>query len=174
MRNDLKIGIILGVVVVAAVIFLVLISSDNSRTPPGLTDDTGEPEKTLVDETPILVLPPEKTEPTVIIQPPTDTTEQRDMLAPLEPEPCVALPTTVVVPPAEPQPEPQVEPEESKTVYHTVAKGDSLFKISELYYGQGRHWKVIYNANKAIIKNPDVLPLGLKLRIPSPDEVANR
>lgn len=170
MRNDLKIGIILGVVVVAAVIFLVLISSDNSRTPPGLTDDTGEPEKTTVDETPILVLPPEKTEPTVIIQPPTDTTEQLDTLPLLEPEPCAVLPITVVMPPAEPQ----VEPEESKTVYHTVAKGDSLFKISELYYGQGRHWKVIYNANKAIIKNPDVLPLGLKLRIPSPDEVANR
>jgi len=170
MRNDLKIGIILGVVVVAAVIFLVLISSDNSRTPPGRTDDTGEQAKPPAEETPSMLLPPKKPEPTVIVQPPTDTAEQRDTFPSLVPEPCAALPVTVVIPPAEPQ----VEPEEPKTMYHTVAKGDSLFKISELYYGQGRHWKVIYNANKTIIKNPEVLPLGLKLRIPSPDEVANR
>ncbi len=170
MRNDLKIGIILGVVIVAAVIFLVLISSDNSRTPPGRTDDVGELGKAPVEETPSMLLPPEKPEPTVIVQPPTDVAERQDAIPPLVPEPCAVLPVTVVIPPAEPQ----VEPEEPKTMYHTVAEGDSLFKISELYYGQGRHWKVIYNANKTIIKNPDVLPLGLKLRIPSPDEVADK
>ncbi len=167
MRNDLKIGIILGIVVVAAVIFLVLISGDSSRIPSDQTDVVVEPEKTLVEEPPGFVMPSEKPEQTVIVQPPTDTSQQLDVLVP---EPCVALPVTIAIPPAELQP----EPEELKTMYHTVAKGDSLFKISELFYGQGRHWKVIYNANKAAIKNPDVLPLGLKLRIPSPDEVADR
>ena len=171
MRNDLKIGIILGIVVVAAVIFLVLISGDSSRIPSDQTDVVVEPGKPLAEEPPGFVMPSEKPEPTVIVQPPTDTLQQRDVLAP---EPCVALPVTVAIPPVEPQPEPKVEPEDLKTMYHTVAKGDSLFKISELFYGQGRHWKVIYNANKAAIKNPDVLPLGLKLRIPSPDEVADK
>ena len=169
MRNDLKIGVVLGVVVVAAVIFLVLISGDSSRIPFDQTDVVVEPEKPLMEEPPDLVMPSEEPEPTVTVQPPTDTSQQLDVLVP---EPCVALPVTVVIPPVEPEPE--VEPEDLKTMYHTVAKGDSLFKISELFYGQGRHWKVIYNANKAAIKNPDVLPLGLKLRIPSPDEVADK
>ncbi|MCK5269519.1 MAG: LysM peptidoglycan-binding domain-containing protein [Sedimentisphaerales bacterium] len=167
MRNDLKIGIILGIVVVAAVIFLVLISGDSSRIPSDRTDVVVEPEKALVEEPPGFVMPSEKPEPTVIVQPHTDTSQQRDVLAP---DPCVVLPVTVVIPPAEPE----VEPEDLKTMYHTVVKGDSLFRISELFYGQGRHWKVIYNANRAVIKNPDILPPGLKLRIPSPDEVADK
>ncbi|MCK5270996.1 MAG: hypothetical protein KAJ52_00400, partial [Sedimentisphaerales bacterium] len=102
MRNDLKIGIILGIVVVAAVIFLVLISGDSSRIPSDRPDVVVEPEKPLVEEPPGFVMPSEKPEPTVIVQPPTDTSELRDVLVP---EPCVVLPVTVVIPPVEPQPE---------------------------------------------------------------------
>ncbi len=60
-------------------------------------------------------------------------------------------------------------------MYHVVQKGDTLFGISELFYGSGKYTKVIYEANKHImIEGADVLKLGWKLRIPSPQEVAGQ
>jgi len=41
-----------------------------------------------------------------------------------------------------------------------------------MYYGQGKHWKVIYEANRSVIKDPDILVAGKKLRIPYPEEIA--
>ena len=49
---------------------------------------------------------------------------------------------------------------------YTVAKGDSLSKIAKALYGSAGKWKVIYEANKDIIKNPDLIYPGQVLRIP--------
>ncbi|MBC8040308.1 MAG: LysM peptidoglycan-binding domain-containing protein [Opitutaceae bacterium] len=49
---------------------------------------------------------------------------------------------------------------------HTVASGDSLSKISKQYYGTANRWNDILQANKDVIRNPDALVLGTKLRIP--------
>lgn len=49
---------------------------------------------------------------------------------------------------------------------HTVAKGDSLFKIAKAVYGDGNQWRKIYEANKSVIgKNPDKIYPGQKLVI---------
>lgn len=49
---------------------------------------------------------------------------------------------------------------------HTVAKGDSLFKIAKSVYGDGNQWRKIYEANKSVIgKNPDKIYPGQKLVI---------
>lgn len=49
---------------------------------------------------------------------------------------------------------------------HTVAKGDSLYKIAKSVYGDGNQWRKIYEANKtAIGKNPDKIYPGQKLVI---------
>lgn len=47
---------------------------------------------------------------------------------------------------------------------YTVKKGDSLSKIASQY---DIRWKDIFEANKDIIKNPDLIQPGWKLKIPS-------
>lgn len=50
---------------------------------------------------------------------------------------------------------------------HVVAGGDSLWKVAEHYYKQGKKWTVIYAANqKAIGANPDLIQPGHRLMIP--------
>lgn len=53
----------------------------------------------------------------------------------------------------------------SKT--YVVAKGDSLSKIAKREYGDANKWRVIFEANKDIIKNPDMIHPGQELKIPS-------
>jgi len=48
-------------------------------------------------------------------------------------------------------------------VEYTVKKGDTLSKIASHY---GIKWKDIFEANKDIIKNPDLIQPGWKLKIP--------
>ncbi len=54
----------------------------------------------------------------------------------------------------------------SATTY-TVEAGDSLWKISEKFYGDGSQWRRIYEANKAEIKDPDVIHPGQTFTIPA-------
>ena len=50
--------------------------------------------------------------------------------------------------------------------YHEVKKGETLWKIAEQYYGDGSLYPKIFEANRDILKNPDVIKVGQKLRIP--------
>jgi nucleoid-associated protein YgaU len=52
------------------------------------------------------------------------------------------------------------------TQYHEVVSGDTLWKISERYYGDGSLYKNIFEANQDILKDPNVIKVGQKLRIP--------
>ena len=49
---------------------------------------------------------------------------------------------------------------------YEVKRGDTLGKIAEQYYGDPSLYKQIYEANKELIKNPDLIQIGWKLRIP--------
>ena len=49
---------------------------------------------------------------------------------------------------------------------YIVQSGDSLSKISKKFYGNTNSWKRIFEANKDIVKNPDLIQPGWKLRIP--------
>ena len=49
---------------------------------------------------------------------------------------------------------------------YVVVKGDSLSKIAQRAYGDGRKWRKIYEANKDLIKDPDLIYPGQSLRIP--------
>jgi nucleoid-associated protein YgaU len=55
------------------------------------------------------------------------------------------------------------------TEYQTykVEKGDNLWKISKRFYGSGKLWKRIYEANSDIIANPDKIKTGMQLKIPA-------
>lgn len=56
-------------------------------------------------------------------------------------------------------------PESTKT--YTVVAGDSLSKIAKREYGDANEWKRIYEANRHIIKNPDLIYPGQELTIPN-------
>jgi nucleoid-associated protein YgaU len=48
---------------------------------------------------------------------------------------------------------------------YTVVAGDSLSKIAAHY---GTTWQKIYDINKDVISNPDLIKVGWKLKIPKP------
>lgn len=52
------------------------------------------------------------------------------------------------------------------TQWHEVAKGDTLSKIAEKYYGDASLYPQIFEANKDILTDPNKIQIGQKLRIP--------
>ena len=50
--------------------------------------------------------------------------------------------------------------------WHEVAKGESLWKIAERYYGDGSLYPKIFEANRETLKDPDRIKVGQRLRIP--------
>lgn len=58
-------------------------------------------------------------------------------------------------------PEPEATP-----VFHTVVKGDNLWKIAEKHLGNGARFKDIFEANKPMLTDPDKIYPGQVLRIP--------
>jgi len=56
--------------------------------------------------------------------------------------------------------------EEREPVLHTVAKGDTLWKIAETQYGNGSKYTTIFEANKPMLSDPDKIYPGQVLRIP--------
>jgi nucleoid-associated protein YgaU len=57
-----------------------------------------------------------------------------------------------------------IEVSEGASIEYTVVGGDSLSKIGKAH---GVSWQTIYEANKDIIKNPDIIQPGWKLKIPT-------
>ena len=49
---------------------------------------------------------------------------------------------------------------------YVVVKGDTLSGIAKREYGDANKWPTIYEANKDVIKNPDLIYPGQQLRIP--------
>lgn len=50
---------------------------------------------------------------------------------------------------------------------HTVAKGESLSKIAQHYYKDMMKYKAIFEANRDILDNPDMIHPGQVLTIPN-------
>jgi nucleoid-associated protein YgaU len=51
---------------------------------------------------------------------------------------------------------------------YTVVKGDSLSKIAKREYGDANRWRAIYEANRDLIKDPDLIYPGQLLSVPEP------
>ena len=52
------------------------------------------------------------------------------------------------------------------TKIHEVKSGDSLSKIAKQEYGDASKWQLIFDANTDILKDPNKIFPGQKLKIP--------
>ncbi|MEN8200013.1 MAG: peptidoglycan-binding protein LysM [Thermodesulfobacteriota bacterium] len=60
-----------------------------------------------------------------------------------------------------------VAPEVTEKVeYYDIVSGDNLSKIAQKYYGKGSAYMRIFEANREVIKDPDKIYVGQKIRIP--------
>lgn len=58
-------------------------------------------------------------------------------------------------------------PEQAEKVeYYVIEKGDSLSKIAKTYYGNAKDYPKIFEANREVIKDADLIYPGQKIRIP--------
>ena len=55
---------------------------------------------------------------------------------------------------------------EPEAVFYEVKSGDSLSKISKMHYGDAMKYNVIFEANKPMLKDPNLIYPGQVLRIP--------
>ena len=57
-------------------------------------------------------------------------------------------------------------PQQAQVAYYIIQKGDSLSAIAQKYYGKATEYPRIFDANREVIKNPDLIYPGQKIRIP--------
>ncbi len=62
-----------------------------------------------------------------------------------------------------------VETPEPESQFYTVVSGDSLSKIAKKYYGNAMKYPEIFEANKPMLKDPNLIYPGQVLRIPPLD-----
>ena len=62
-----------------------------------------------------------------------------------------------------------VEHVEPEAQFHTVVSGNTLGKIAKKYYGNAMKYPVIFEANKPMLKDLDLIYPGQVLRIPALD-----
>jgi phage tail protein X len=53
-----------------------------------------------------------------------------------------------------------------REMLHEVAPGDGLRLIAGYYYGDTRQWKRIWDANRPLVRNPNLLEQGISVRVP--------
>lgn len=55
----------------------------------------------------------------------------------------------------------------SSATTYTVKKGDTLWGISKMFYGDGKQWRTIMEANLDKVQNPRAMKVGITLVIPA-------
>jgi nucleoid-associated protein YgaU len=49
---------------------------------------------------------------------------------------------------------------------YTVRKGDTLSAIAKQHYGQASAWRILFEANREVLEDPDRIHPGQEIRIP--------
>jgi len=173
MQRDVKIGLVIGVAILAIIIIAMAMQDDAELRPhaqvvnavppnfssfPGFSETpatgAGTPPTAGATSSPPAAGTGSMTETTR----PSDTgTAATPTTTPPAAAGAVVGETTAPPPGTGTTPEPKV---------HVVAKGDTLWGLGVKYYGDGTKGKIILQANKAVIADPEVLRIGQKLIIP--------
>jgi len=56
--------------------------------------------------------------------------------------------------------------EEGQVDYYEIKSGDTLSKLAKQYYGDAMAYNRIFEANREVIQDPDLIFVGQKIRIP--------
>ena len=64
-----------------------------------------------------------------------------------------------------PPPAPEAPPPPPVT-YYSIKSGDTLYGVAKQFYGNGMKYPEIFEANREVIKDPDKIYPGQKIRIP--------
>ena len=105
------------------------------------------------------------------VQEPPPPPFPEDQVPAPEPQPLPAAPPVDTVAGQSKTPQPKesyapIPPDQSARTY-VVRKGDTLYKISQKFYGNKKNWRRIYKANrKTLTDGPDKIQPGMKLVIP--------
>jgi nucleoid-associated protein YgaU len=51
--------------------------------------------------------------------------------------------------------------------YYTVQSGDTLSKVAKAHLGDAKRYMEIFNLNKDVLKNPDLIKVGQKIQLPA-------
>ena len=179
MRSELKIGILVGVVIVVGIIIFVV---KNTQNDDGQNNqmNPNQDKSQLKSQEKVTQNPPDPTKPTPTNPPGDDSQnppvdpvevvikEDNESQTPKEVIPVVkeeSIKPVIVAP----------EPEVKKPRYHVVKNGENLYTISEQYFGQGNQTagtKAIQQANPEKIKDIDTIFPDWRLRIPYPEDIA--
>lgn len=170
MQRDVKIGIAIGVLLIALIAIFWWARDETPARAPAAQRLLSERELPPIQEptTPVSLGPP-SVQPDVeppatrrAVEPGTGSVSTER--APVPPAaPVVIRPTRpAVAPPSAPT---------SKPKTYKVQRGDSLYSIAQRFYGDGSKWTVIRDANKDRISRTDALKIGAELLIP---EVSQR
>ena len=60
----------------------------------------------------------------------------------------------------------QAPPQTGKVEYYVIQKGDTLSAIAKKFLGNASAYPKIFEANREVIKDPDLIYPGQKIRIP--------
>ena len=60
----------------------------------------------------------------------------------------------------------EAPPPSSKVEYYTIRAGDTLSALAKKHYGNAMEYPRIFEANREVIKDPDKIFVGQKIRIP--------
>lgn len=56
---------------------------------------------------------------------------------------------------------------EPSFMFYTIESGDSLSKIAKRYYGDANKWNALFEANREVIEDPDLIYPGQQIRVPA-------
>jgi nucleoid-associated protein YgaU len=59
------------------------------------------------------------------------------------------------------------EPSVIDDIFYEIQKGDTLWRVAEIYYKDGSRYPEIFEANREVIKDPDKIYPGQMIRIPN-------
>jgi len=60
----------------------------------------------------------------------------------------------------------QAPPVQAKVEYYIIKKGDTLSAVAKQFYGKANDYPKIFEANREVIKDPNLIFPGQKIRIP--------
>jgi nucleoid-associated protein YgaU len=82
---------------------------------------------------------------------------------------AAAAPPLAATPATKPAANAAASPAVERTEYYEIKRGDTLSAIAKQYYGKASAYTKIFEANRELIKDPDKIYPGQKIRIPLGD-----